>query len=118
VSNQPLVDALFRAEFRRKMIRGCRHEETKANFCGVCGESTWVMADADDDFSRVQNGKCLVFYGDGNSPQFAGIPAEKTLEKMTIPESKEFFIKLCREKLKVDVPKGLVSFMFGEVVSG
>jgi hypothetical protein len=103
-------------------IRGCEHKIGKNDlFCKICGSPAYIQKEIvvnyDDMPYGFCGGKVVDFYGNGWYPSYAGIDAQKLLDKMTIPQAKEHFRKLIKEKLNIDISPAMVGFMYGEVSS-
>ena len=113
--------ALFDADpvVKRSRVRCCSHDVSDKKYCGECGEPMWLNDDNAQFGYGAYTGGTLKYYGNGvEDVQYAGLDAEKLLEKMTIGEAKEYFVKLVKEKFKVDVPLKHVGFHFGECGEG
>lgn len=62
-------------------------------------------------------GKVVSFYGRCVSECCAGIPAEKTLQDMSIKQARLHFCDLVKKKLKVDIRPDQVDLHYGEASS-
>ena len=131
VSSDPYLVALAKAEKlhfmfseqkETKQVRGCLHKINKNDaYCKTCGKEAYVEEEIEVEYDDLPYGSCsgkiVSFYGNSTYPSNAGIDATEILSKMTIPQAKEYFCKLMKEKLNVDISVSLVQFLYGEVSS-
>lgn len=63
----------------------------------------------------VHYGKVVDFYGDsGNYAYYAGIPIEKMMEEMTLPQMKKYFQEMVEEKYGIKIPEKKIILAYGE----
>jgi hypothetical protein len=62
-------------------------------------------------------GEVISFYGD-SQVEYAGVDAEPLLEQYSLPQAREAFVKLCKEKLNVDIDPRWVDLHYGEAGNG
>ena len=114
-------------EFKIEKVRGCEHKlnvkEKHINFCPVCGKPKYIEKKTKIevkyntlDYGSL-HGKVISFYGNYYFPSCAGIDVLDLLYNMTIPQAKEHFCKLVREKLGVEIDTSIVEFKYGESTS-
>lgn len=64
----------------------------------------------------VHYGEVVNFYGSYNEPYYAGIDIEKMLlENMTLREIEEYFQKIVKEKLGIELKIEDIGLFYGEV---
>jgi hypothetical protein len=131
VEDESLLKALAKAEklhFRwngdpeTELARGCNHKIDKTDqFCKVCGKPAYVEKEVKVNYNDLGHGVCdgeiILFFGNGYYPYNAGIHAPELLNKMTIPQAAEYFCKLVKNKLNIDINPAQVQLLYGEASS-
>jgi len=122
VSDKTFIKILLEKDlgFHKNKQRGCDHPERDTPYCPQCGELMWVELMTVDTFGYGRdNGKFISFYGEGPECCYnAGLDAGDLLEKMTLPEAREYFQKLVKDKYDIDIPLSSIGLRFGEAGSG
>lgn len=63
----------------------------------------------------VDEGKVVSFYGCYSEPYYAGIDIEGLMDKMTLPQIKEYFKDLIKKEYDVDIDISDIGLHYGEV---
>lgn len=107
---------------KTKKARGCEHKIGRRDvFCKRCGKPAYVEEMVETIYDNLDygfyEGKVVSFFGNWECPEQAGIDAVEVLMKMTLPQAKEYFCKLVKEKLRVDISPNQVNLLYGEASS-
>lgn len=64
----------------------------------------------------VHEGRVVNFYGDSNEEYsyYAGIPIEKLMEEMTLPQMKKYFQEMVEKKYGIKIPEKKIILAYGE----
>jgi len=105
-----------------KTVRCCEHPEQDFPHCPICGKPMWKEPKYDwDEYDYPEwwadRNDGVFFYG-GEEVYTVGMNAEELLQTMSIPQAKEHFVKIAKEKFRIDVPLKSVYFEYGEYSSG
>lgn len=63
----------------------------------------------------VDYGNVVNFYGSWHYSYYAGIEIDQLMETMTLPEIKNYFIYLIKEKYNIDIKEYDVNLHYGEI---
>lgn len=100
---------------------GCDHKHS-SKFCPECGRPAKVkeVSEGCDPKNYLSygsdGGEFVVFFGN-DEPRWVGVDAKMILEKMNLPQAREYFAKFVFEKFKITISPKLVDLHYGEVSS-
>lgn len=66
----------------------------------------------------IYGGEYISFIGYWNEASYAGIFIEDLMEVMTLPQLKEYFVQLVKDKFNIDIPLYLVNLHYGKQGDG
>lgn len=63
----------------------------------------------------VDYGEVVNFYGYYHEPYYVGIDIENLIETMTLPQIKEYFKNLIKDKYNIEIHQSEIELQYGEV---